>query len=96
MEKDLRHNKRVKTSFYIKIRGTDAKGEEFEGVVKATDFSKSGAAFFLERDVTIGSKLYVSIPLPSVVVRIENFENSDEKKYGVVFRPYEPDDPEKE
>jgi hypothetical protein len=95
-EKDLRHNKRVKTSFYIRVKGKDAGGKSFEQIVRASDFSKAGASFVLERDVPIGEKLHVSIPLPSVVVRIENFADSKEKKYAVVFRPYDPENPEQE
>ncbi|MBN2430497.1 MAG: PilZ domain-containing protein [Acidobacteria bacterium] len=90
-EKDLRQNKRVKASFYIRVEGKDAAGVPFSEIVRASDFSKAGTSFVLDRDIPIGEKLHISVPLPSVVVRIENFADSREKKYAVVFRPYHPE-----
>jgi len=91
-EKDFRQNKRVKTSFHIRVEGKDTAGKPFSEVVRASDFSKAGTSFVLDHDVPIGEKLHISIPLPSVVVRIENFADSRQKKYAVVFRPYQPDE----
>ncbi len=93
-EPNTRLWKRVKTSFYMKLRGEDAAGKDFEEVVKTVDISKAGACFISDRNLPIGSKVYLSIPLPATIVRIDKYENSNEHKYGVIFRPYDPDAPD--
>lgn len=89
--KEQRHNRRVKAHFYMRLKGTDVHGQEFEEVVPTIDISKSGACFITERDLPVGSDVYLAIPLPSKIVRIDKFENSAEKKYGVFFRPFTPE-----
>jgi len=91
VEKNNRHCKRVRTSFHMKLRGTDVQGEEFEQVVMTVDISKAGACFVSEKDLAVGSEVFLSIPLPATVVRIDKFEKSAEKRYGVFFKPYHPE-----
>ena len=79
----------------MRLRGKDVHGREFEEVVRTADISKSGACFVTERDLPVGAEVFLAIPLPATVVRIDKFENSTEKKYGVFFRPYQPEPPEK-
>ena len=87
---DQRKHKRIKAGIFLKVKGKDLRGEEFEEIVKTTDLSKTGASFTTKRDLQIGEEVYLSIPLPSKVVRIDKFTDSKEKKYGVIFKQFEP------
>ncbi|HOB51662.1 MAG TPA: PilZ domain-containing protein [Acidobacteriota bacterium] len=95
MENNQRRSKRVRTNFYMKLKGVDVHGKYFEEVVQTANLSKTGALFVTERDLEVGTNVFLSIPLPSTVVRIEKFENSREKKYAVYFKPYHPEEEEK-
>lgn len=92
MDNNQRRSKRVRTSFYMKLKGVDVHGKYFEEVVRTANISKNGALFLTERDLEVGANVFLSIPLPSTVVRIEKFENSHEKKYAVYFKPYQPEE----
>lgn len=92
MDNNNRHHKRVRTSFHMKLRGVDVRGQEFEQVVVTVDISKAGACFVSDKDLSVGSEVFLAIPLPATVVRIDKFENSPEKRYGVFFKPYRPDE----
>lgn len=91
MENNTRRNRRVRVKFHMRLRGKDVHGQEFEEIVKTVDISKSGACFITEKDLPVGSEVFLAIPLPATVVRIDKFEKSTEKKYGVFFRQYPPD-----
>ncbi len=95
MENNQRRSKRVRTNFYMKLKGVDVHGRYFEEVVQTANISKTGALFVTERDLEVGTNVFLSIPLPSTVVRIEKFENSREKKYAVYFKPYQLEEEEK-
>jgi hypothetical protein len=75
----------------MRLRGKDVHGQDFEEIVKTVDISKSGACFITDKDLPVGSEVFLAIPLPATIVRIDKFEQSTEKKYGVFFRQYPPD-----
>ena len=87
---DQRKHKRVKAEIFVKLKGKDIHGEDFEEVVRTTDLSKTGASFSTTRDLQVGDEVFLSIPLPSKIVRIDKFTGSEEKKYGVIFKQFEP------
>ncbi len=90
LEIDRRKNKRVKTrELLFKLKGKDVHGNEIEKLVTAIDISKVGASFETDLDFEIGSEIYLAIPLPSKVIRIEKNPVTGKKKYAVVFRKYE-------
>ena len=89
---EQRKHKSIKAEIFVKLKGKDIHGEEFEEIVKTTDLSKSGASFTTTRDLQVGTEVYLSIPLPSKIVRIDKFTDSEEKKYGIIFRQFDPPD----
>ncbi len=90
LEVDRRKNKRVKTKkLFFKLKGKDIHGNEIEKLVPAADISKVGASFETDLDFEIGSEIYLSIPLPSKVIRIEKNPVSGKTKYAVLFETYE-------
>ena len=90
-----RRNRRVRVNFHMRLRGKDVHGKDFEEVVKTVDISKTGACFITDKDLPVGAEVFLAIPLPATVVRIDKYEKSADKKYGVFFRPYHPEPTEK-
>lgn len=90
MEKDSRQNKRIKAAFYMRLKGVDGHGREFEEAVRTVNISKSGACIITNRELQVGSDVQLAIPLPATIIRVEPVPGSGERKYAVYFRPFQP------
>lgn len=62
MEQEQRSQRRVQAAIPIQIRGTDARGDEFEEWCDAEEVSRRGLSVKTRRELPVDTNLSVTIP----------------------------------
>ena len=78
-----RRERHFEISLPVSVKGTNAKGEEFEEKTKIASISAQEASFWLKNKVTIGTNVNLSMDVPKTLVLEShlNLHISGEVKY---------------